>query len=133
VLDAEVGKVSLNMSQDQVLEAKGQPASRVPIKESLMEVWEYNSLTITFESGKVSQVVGSEPLSIGAKTFPLRITLDDLSSRLAVSSAVMPGDSSSPTLRSVPAKDGSLTIGQSKGEVTMYGIQRDSKETIPSR
>lgn len=123
VLNADVGKVSLNMSKDQVLEIRGWSPSIVSTKEAGVEILEYEKMTVMLRAGKVSQVVGSESLQVGGRTYPVNIPVQDLAAALALDEASLRSAGSGPTSRSITANDGSLTLGLAKGRVLSYGLQ----------
>jgi hypothetical protein len=123
VLQASVGKISLNMSKPEVLKEKGPPVSEMPVRESNMENWEYENVTVLFEAGNVAQVVGSEGLSIGSETFPVGLTLSELARRLPLDESKLLRPKSGPRDWSIPLQDGKLTVGHSRGKVLTYGLQ----------
>jgi hypothetical protein len=115
------------MTEKQVLATKGKPVSNMPVRESNMETWEYEDLTVGFEAGRVTQVVGSEALSFEAETFPTGIPLRELAMKLGLDESRLPDPISSPISRSIPIQGGTLHVGQSQGRVLTYGLQLSEK------
>jgi hypothetical protein len=127
VLTAEIEKVRLNMSVNQVRDLLGKPTSTTPVRDSDMETWDYEDITVLFEGGRVVQVIG-ESLLIGSESLPADLSLKEVSKRLKISESLLPRSMSSPISRSIPLQDGTLTISQSKGRVLNYGLQSLKKQ-----
>lgn len=126
VLRASIKDVRLTMTKDQVSTLRGQPTSKIPVQGSDMETWEYEDLTVLFESGKVTQVIGRN-LSIGTETLTAPLPLKDLAEKLGLNESDLPRPTSGPNSRSIPLEDGSLVISQSKGQVLNYGLELPRK------
>lgn len=124
VLQADIDDVRLRMTKAEVETLKGQPTSKVPVRKSAVETWDYDErgVTVLFEEGKAVQVIG-KTLSIGSETLTARLALKDVAVKLGVDESSLPKPISSPNSRRIPLQDGFLTVSQSRGQVLNYGLE----------